>query len=257
MNEKAQAAIEQYALVPERLPRHVAVIMDGNGRWAKQRGNMRVFGHKNAIKAVRDTTEACAELGIDYLTLYAFSTENWQRPKYEIDALMRLLVDTIRKEIKTLQDNDIRLATIGNTDQLPDKTREKLFWAMEETKHNSQLTLTLALSYGARHDMNMAVQRLAAEVKSGELQPEDITQDHIARALSTAHMPDPELLIRTSGEFRVSNFLLWEIAYTEFYITEIFWPDFRREHLYAALKDYQGRERRLGKTSEQLESSAS
>ena len=252
MEDQATAILEQYALDASRLPRHVAVIMDGNGRWAKQRGNLRIFGHKNAIKAVRDTTEACAEIGIDYLTLYAFSTENWQRPKREVDALMSLLVDTIKKEINTLQDNDIRLTTIGDPDALPPKTREKLTWAIEKTRHNARMTLTLALSYGARFDIQTAVQKIAQQVQSGELLPEAISQDHISRALSTANMPDPELLIRTSGEHRISNFLLWELAYTEFYITDIFWPDFRREHLYAALKDYQGRERRLGKTSEQL-----
>lgn len=239
----------------DELPRHVAVIMDGNGRWAKKRGNLRVFGHQNAIKSVRDTTEACAELGIPYLTLYAFSTENWRRPRREVSALMKLLVSTLRKEIKTLQDNDIRLNAIGNLSDLPDSTREELLRGIEETRHNERMTLTLALSYGARSDLTNAMRQLAKKVAAGEIAPEQINETLVGVHLSTATLPDPELLIRTSGEFRISNFLLWEIAYAELHITQTLWPDFRREHLYDALRDFARRERRFGQTSEQLPAS--
>lgn len=238
----------------DRLPRHVAVIMDGNGRWAKKRGNLRVFGHRSAVKAVRDTTEAAAELGIEYLTLYAFSTENWNRPKLEVNALMTLLVETIGKEISTLMDNDIRLHTIGETDRLPANAAKELRKAMETTKNNKRMTLTLALSYGGRNDILSAAKALASAAQSGDLNPEDITEEQLSAALSTTGMPDPELMIRTSGEFRISNFLLWEIAYAELFITDTLWPDFRREHLYEALVDFQKRERRFGKISEQIQS---
>lgn len=238
----------------DALPRHVAVIMDGNGRWARQKGNDRIFGHRSAIKAVRDTTEACAELGVSHLTLYAFSTENWRRPKAEVMALMALLVDTIRKETKTLMDNSVRLKSIGFTDQLPGNAQRNLEEAKELTRDNDKMTLTLALSYGSRSDIVKGMQNLARKVKDGSLEPENITEEMISQSLSTSYAPDPELLIRTSGEHRISNFLLWEIAYTEIYFTPKFWPDFRREDLYEAILDFQQRERRFGQISEQIKS---
>ena len=238
----------------QALPQHVAVIMDGNGRWARTKGNDRIFGHRSAIKAVRDTTEACAELGVPYLTLYAFSTENWRRPKTEVMALMALLVETIRKETKTLMDNSVRLKAIGFTDQLPGNAQRNLAEAMEMTKDNDRMTLTLALSYGSRADIVHGMQQLAQQVKAGTLDPEQIDEQKISQSLSTHYAPDPELLIRTSGEHRISNFLLWEIAYTEIYFTPKFWPDFRREDLYEAILDYQKRERRFGQISEQIKS---
>ena len=234
------------------LPQHIAVIMDGNGRWAKKKGAMRVFGHKNAIEAVRDTTEACAEIGIKYLTLYAFSTENWNRPKAEVNALMELLVMTIRKEINTLQKNNVRLQAIGNLANLPGNCQQQLQDAMKQTSSNTGLTLVLALSYSGRWEITDAVQQLSREVKAGTLDPESINAEVFERYLTTRDIPDPELLIRTSGEMRISNFLLWQLAYTELYITEVLWPDFRREHLYGAIDAYQKRERRFGKTSEQI-----
>lgn len=234
------------------LPKHVAVIMDGNGRWAKKQGGIRIFGHQSAITAVRDTVEAAAELGIQYLTLYAFSTENWNRPQYEVNALMQLLVSTIRKETATLTKNNIRLQTIGNTASLPASCQRELYEAIEETKDNTRMTLVLALSYSGRWDIAQAVSKIGRAIKAGTLQPEEVTETNFGNFLATADMPDPELLIRTSGEQRISNFLLWQMAYTELYITEILWPDFRKENLYQALVSYQARERRFGKTSEQL-----
>ena len=234
------------------LPRHIAVIMDGNGRWAKQRGGLRIFGHQNAIKAVRDTVEGAAELGVEYLTLYAFSTENWSRPMEEVSALMTLLVSTIRKETATLNKNNIRLQTVGNTASLPKACQRELMEAMELTKQNTRMTLVLALSYSGRWDITQAMQQVAREVQQGRLQADDINEATIAAHLSTAGIPDPELLIRTSGEQRISNFLLWQLAYTELYITELLWPDFRKEQLYEAIISFQRRERRFGKTSEQI-----
>ncbi len=213
---------------------------------------MRIFGHRNAIQAVKDVTEGCAELGVKYLTLYAFSTENWTRPKAEVDGLMELLVSTIKGEIKTLMDNKVRLTTIGETSQLPPDCQNNLAWAMNQTKNNTGLTLILALSYGGRREIINAVKQLAAAVKSGKMAPEEINEQVLENYLQTSGIPDPELLIRTSGEMRVSNFLLWQIAYTELFITPTLWPDFRREHLYEAIWSYQQRERRFGKTSEQL-----
>lgn len=236
-----------------KLPKHIAVIMDGNGRWAKKKGAMRVFGHKNAIKAVREVTEACAELGIAYLTLYAFSTENWNRPQKEVDALMQLLVTTIRKETDTLTKNNIRLSTIGNTKQLPEECQKELAEAIEITSKNTGLNLILALSYSGRWDICQALKRIAQDIESRTLSSEQINDQLIEQYLASKHIPDPELLIRTSGEFRISNFYLWQIAYTEIYITSILWPDFRKEHLYEALADYQRRERRFGKISEQIQ----
>jgi len=226
--------------------------MDGNGRWAKSQGAARVFGHKNAIKAVRDTTEGCAELGVEYLTLYAFSTENWNRPKLEVNALMQLLVATINKEIKTLMDNDIKLTAIGDIASLPESCQRKLAQAMETTSKNKRMTLVLALSYSGKWDITNAVKQIALKCESGTLKAENITNEIIENHLSTSGIPDPELLIRTSGEQRISNFLLWQMAYTEFFITDTLWPDFRREHLYEAIVSYQTRERRFGKTSEQI-----
>ncbi|EAY27824.1 isoprenyl transferase [Microscilla marina] len=236
----------------ENLPQHIAVIMDGNGRWAKKKGARRVFGHKNAVKAVRDVTEASAELGIKYLTLYAFSTENWSRPKAEVEALMKLLVSTIRKEVKTLVKNNVKLQSIGNRDDLPKGCQRELAEAIELTKDHTGLTLTLALSYSGRWDIVNAVKDIAHDVKNGKVDPHDINTNLFSKYLSTDKMPDPELMIRTSGEMRVSNFLLWQLAYSEIYISPILWPDFRREHLYEAIIDYQKRERRFGKTSEQV-----
>ncbi len=241
---------EQISL--EKLPRHVAIIMDGNGRWAKGKGKFRIFGHQNGVKAVRETTEAAAELGIGYLTMYAFSTENWNRPKEEVNALMDLLVNTIEKELPTLQKNSIRLQAIGDVESLPQSCRNKLAGAIQATSLNTGMTLILALSYSSQWDLVQATKKIAEAVTIGELQPSEITADHINSRLSTAAYPHPELLVRTSGELRISNFLLWEIAYSELYFTEVLWPDFRKEHLYEALLDYQKRERRFGKTSEQI-----
>jgi undecaprenyl diphosphate synthase len=236
----------------DALPKHVAVIMDGNGRWAKMKGKIRTFGHENGVKAVRDTVEAAAELGVSYLTLYAFSTENWNRPKYEINALMTLLVSTISKETKTLMDNNIRLESIGDMSALPKKCMNELLEAKTKTAGNQRMTLVLALSYSSRWEIKEAMKKIAIQIKSGELQPENITETTIAENLNTAGMPDPELLIRTSGEHRISNFLLWQISYAELYFTNKLWPDFRKEDLYEAIVSYQRRERRFGKTSEQL-----
>lgn len=236
------------------LPEHIAVIMDGNGRWARKRGNQRVFGHRNAIKAVRDTTEAAAELGVKFLTLYAFSTENWRRPKLEVDALMTLLVDSLRKETATLMDNDIRLHAIGNLDQLPGACQRRLQEVIEITQGNTRMTLNLALSYGARADILQATRKIAEQVQAGKLDATEIDESTFSNALSTGQIPDPELLIRTSGEYRISNFLLWEIAYAELYMTSKLWPDFRKEDLYEAILDFQKRERRFGKISEQINS---
>ena len=226
--------------------------MDGNGRWAKRKGGLRIFGHQNAIAAVRETIEASAELGIEYLTLYAFSTENWSRPESEVNALMQLLVSTIRKETATLNKNNIRLRTIGDTVSLPKLCRKELLEAIAITAGNTRMTLNLALSYSGRWDITQAIQQISALAAAGELSVSNITEQVVADHLSTAGLPDPELLIRTSGEMRISNFLLWQLAYTEMYITDLLWPDFRKEHLYEAILFYQSRERRFGKTSEQL-----
>ncbi len=226
--------------------------MDGNGRWAKEHGMPRVFGHRNGVKAVRETTEACTELGVQYLTLYAFSTENWNRPEAEVNALMTLLVETIKNEIKTLNQNGVRLKAIGDLNRLPEKSRKTLLKAIDDTKQNDRMTLVLALNYSAKWEIVEATRKLAQAAKAGEIEPADIDDVAFSNALSTAGIPDPELLIRTSGENRISNFLLWQIAYAELYFTPTLWPDFRREHLYQAIIDFQNRERRFGKTSEQL-----
>ena len=234
------------------IPAHVAVIMDGNGRWAKQRGGLRVFGHQSAITAVRETVEEAVQLGVRYLTLYAFSTENWNRPKLEVMALMQLLVHTIRQETATLLKNSIRLEAIGDISTLPVNCQRELAEAMELTKAGSRMTLVLALSYSGRWDLTQAARRMATDVASGQLQPDDVTEATVASYLVTANMPDPALLIRTSGEQRISNFLLWQLAYTELYITDLLWPDFRKEHFQEAIRAYQRRERRFGQTSEQI-----
>lgn len=236
----------------ERLPKHIAIIMDGNGRWAKERGKQRIFGHQSAIQSVRDVSEGCAELGVKYLTLYAFSTENWNRPVAEVTGLMTLLAQTIKNEVVTLNKNNIRLNAIGDLKSLPKSNYDMLMEAIEETKGNTRMTLTLALSYSGRWDLMQASRRMAADVAAGNIKPEEITQDTIDNYLSTAGIPDPELLIRTSGEERISNFLLWQLAYSELYFTPKYWPDFRKDDLYEAILNYQRRERRFGKTSEQV-----
>lgn len=236
----------------ERLPHHIAVIMDGNGRWAKQQGKLRVFGHQNGVGAVRAVSEACAELGVKYLTLYAFSTENWNRSQMEVDTLMRLLSKTIAEEVKTLNDNNIKLNAVGDLLRLPKYNYDALMKAIEDTKNNDRMTLTLCLSYSGRWEITQATKRIAEKVKSGELSIEQIDEKCFSGYLSTSGMPDPELLVRTSGEERISNFLLWQLAYSEFYFTDKFWPDFGKEDLYQAIVDFQSRERRFGKTSEQI-----
>lgn len=237
---------------PDKLPQHIAIIMDGNGRWAKMHGKQRIFGHQNGVTAVREATEAAAELGVKYLTVYAFSTENWNRPKFEVDALMRLLVDSIEKETPTLNKNNIRLNAIGDIESLHKKSYNQLIKTIEATASNDRMTLTLALSYSARSEIVEAVKSIAERVKNNQINLEDIDHQLISANLNTASMPDPELLIRTSGEHRISNFLLWQIAYAELYFTPTLWPDFRKEDLYKAIINYQSRERRFGKTSEQI-----
>lgn len=235
----------------QRLPSHIAIIMDGNGRWAKEKGMQRIFGHQNAIKAVRDSVEGCAELGVRYLTLYAFSLENWNRPALEVDGLMSLLSDSMKNELPTLQKNNIRLNAIGDIDRLPTINKQNLLETIDATKDNDRMTLTLALSYSGRWDVVNATKKIAALVKEG-MPIDEIDEALFAHYLDTAPMPDPELLIRTSGEERISNFMLWQLAYSEFYFTPKFWPDFRKEDLYEAIVKYQSRERRFGMTSEQI-----
>jgi len=235
-----------------RLPEHIAIIMDGNGRWARQKGQLRVFGHKHGVTSVRETAEAAAELGVNYLTLYAFSTENWKRPRAEVNALMKLLVQTIHKETKTLHENNIKLEAIGDLDSLPKVTRDELNAAIRDTKDYDRMTMILALSYSSRWELTQAAGKMAKAIESKTLKPEDINQEKFSSFLTTSKFPDPELLIRTSGEYRISNFHLWQIAYAELYFTSTLWPDFRKEHLYEAIVDFQNRERRFGKTSEQL-----
>jgi undecaprenyl diphosphate synthase len=235
-----------------KLPRHLAVIMDGNGRWARQQGKLRIFGHENGVTAVRQTVENCAKIGISYLTLYAFSTENWNRPKVEVDTLMKLLVASLKKELKTLNKNNIKLNAIGNIASLPNKARNELLEVIEKTSGNTTMTLTLALSYGAREELKTAVQQICTKVKNNIISPENIDETIINNHLYTHNLPDVDLLIRTSGEHRISNFLLWQIAYAELYFIDVFWPDFSEQHLVEAIVNYQHRERRFGKTSEQL-----
>lgn len=239
-------------IVRDRLPRHVAIIMDGNGRWAKREGLARMFGHRKGVETVHKITEAAAEMGIEYLTLYTFSTENWNRPKEEVDALMGLLVDTIAKETPTLMKNNIRLETIGDLNRLPEQTRNRFVGCIRETNKNTGLTLVIALSYSARWEIVRATQMIAAAVKNDLFFVEDINEETISSFMTTHDMPDPDLLIRTSGELRISNFLLWQLAYSELYFTDCLWPEFTEEEFYHAIVDYQHRERRFGKTSEQI-----
>jgi len=236
----------------DRLPEHIAIIMDGNGRWAKQKGKLRIFGHEKGAKAVKQVVEGCAELGVKNLTLYAFSTENWNRPKFEVQTLMKLLISSLKNEIKTLLDNDIKLNAIGDLKALPTKVYRELMAVIDITKNNSKRTLTLALSYGSREELTNAVKQISIKVKKNIISPEKIDESVINEHLYTQNLPDVDLLIRTGGEQRISNFLLWQIAYTELYFTNVFWPDFTNQHLYEAIINYQKRERRFGKTSEQL-----
>ncbi len=235
-----------------KLPKHLAIIMDGNGRWAKQKGRLRVFGHEHGVKAVRDVAVNCSKLGIKYLTLYAFSTENWKRPKLEVDTLMKLLVSSLKKELHTLNENNIKLNAIGNIESLPSRALAELKEVMAKTSSNTTMTLTLALSYGSREEIKKAIQSISTKVKNNIISPENIDETIINNHLYTRNLPDVDLLIRTSGEHRISNFLLWQIAYAELYFIDVFWPDFKEHHLLEALKNYQHRERRFGKTSEQL-----
>lgn len=235
-----------------KIPKHVAIIMDGNGRWAEKHGKARVFGHKQGVESVRSIVEAAGEIGIKHLTLYAFSTENWERPKYEIEAIMNLLVQAIESETESLNKNNVRLSTIGNLNKMPKSVREKLSGCIRALDLNTGLNLNLALSYSSKWEITEAVKKIIQDSENGKLNPNDINDKLFAKYLSTANLPDPELLIRTSGEFRISNFLLWQIAYSELYFTEKLWPDFKKEDLFEAVYDYQNRERRFGKTSEQL-----
>jgi undecaprenyl diphosphate synthase len=234
------------------LPKHLAIIMDGNGRWAKKQGMLRVFGHEKGTKSVKNTVENCAKIGIEFLTLYAFSTENWNRPKIEVDTLMKLLVSALKKELKSLQKNNIKLNAIGNLDNLPAGVRKELEEVIKKTKENTRMTLTLALSYGARDEIINAIKIISEKVKNNIISVDAIEESIINQHLYTQNMPDVDLVIRTSGEHRISNFLLWQIAYAEFYFTDVLWPDFNEEELYKALLSYQKRERRFGKTSEQI-----
>ena len=234
------------------IPRHIAIIMDGNGRWAKKQGMKRVFGHKNGVRSVSDALEAAVELGVEYLTLYAFSTENWNRPKFEINALMDLLVGSLEKELPKMQKNNIRLQTIGNTGSLPDNCRTKLLDVIDKTKNNTGLTLVLALSYSSRWETSAALKKFAKDVQAGSIDIDKIDEETFRNYLETKHIPDPELMLRTSGESRVSNFLLWQMAYTEFMFIDKYWPEFRKEDFFESVYRFQNRERRFGKTSDQL-----
>lgn len=242
----------QNQIKKDRIPKHVAIIMDGNGRWAQKKGNNRIFGHKNGVVAVREAVEAAGETGVKFLTLYAFSTENWNRPKKEIDALMSLLISTIHKEIKELHDKGVRLKTIGDISHLPRKVQDELQSAIDYTANNNGLTLTLALSYSGRWDIKNAVTKIIKDVKENKLSEKNITEETISKYLSTSFMCDPELIIRTSGEYRISNFLLYELAYSELYFLDKFWPDFRKKDFFEAIYNFQNRERRFGKISEQI-----
>jgi len=248
--------VEQITNYPQiqvdRIPKHVAIIMDGNGRWAKKQGLIRIFGHRRGVDAVRHAIEFAAEVGIQYITLYAFSTENWNRPAIEVNALMQLLVDSIEKELPALMKNEIRLKTLGNISQLPSNCAAQLKKAEEKTKDNVKTTLILALSYSGRWDIIEAMKKIGNDIKEGKIQPNEVDDAIVSAALNTAQYPDPDLLIRTSGEQRISNFLLWEIAYSEVYFTDVLWPDFTKNHFLEAIVDYQSRERRFGKTTEQI-----
>ena len=235
-----------------RLPRHIAIIMDGNGRWAKKQGLARMFGHKQGVETVHNITVAATKLGVEYLTLYTFSTENWNRPKEEVDALMTLLIDTIAKETPTLMNNNVRLQTIGDIDRLPEGAKKKFLACIEQTSHNTGLTMVLALSYSARWEITEVVRQAVRDAQAGSVRPEDVNEQWVSSLMTTKAIPDPDLLIRTSGEYRISNFLLWQLAYSELYFTDCLWPEFTEEEFYKAIVDYQKRERRFGKTSEQI-----
>lgn len=239
-------------ILTDKLPKHIAIIMDGNGRWAKQKGMLRAFGHENGAKSVRTTVETCARLGVGYLTLYAFSTENWNRPKLEVEMLMKLLINSLKNEVKTLSENNIRLNAIGNLDRLPKSAKKELLEVIEATQNNNRMVLTLALSYGSQEEIISAVKAIALKVKNNIISTDDIDETIINQHLYTQNLPDVDLLIRTSGEQRISNFLLWQIAYAELYFTPVLWPDFSDEDLYGAIVSYQKRERRFGKTSDQI-----
>ena len=239
-----------------KIPNHIAIIMDGNGRWAKKRGLPRVAGHKRGVDTVREIVEACSQIGVKYLTLYTFSTENWKRPKDEVSTLMRLLLNSLRDQVNELNENDVRLTTIGNIDSLPIEVQNQLRSDIERTKNNKKIVLNLALSYSGRWELLEAIKLISSEVKQGNLQLNEITESLVSQKLTTKNMPDPDLVIRTSGEFRVSNFLLWQIAYSEFVITETLWPDFSKKSLYEAIQVFQKRERRFGKVSEQIKKNA-
>ncbi len=239
-----------------KVPNHIAIIMDGNGRWAKQQGMKRVFGHRNALTAVREAVAAASDIGSKFITLYAFSTENWNRPKLEVDALMSLLVTSLKKEVPEFQKNGIKVNNIGNIEQLPKKAREVLKEVIEKTSNNSTITLTFALSYGSREEIVNAIKNISKKVVNNEIEIKKISEKIINNHLYTFNLPDVDLMIRTSGEQRISNFLLWQMAYAELYFTEVLWPDFRKEHLFDAIIDYQNRERRFGKTSEQIDANA-
>ena len=245
-------SIKDIQLDPKRIPKHVAIIMDGNGRWAQKKGELRIFGHTNGVDSVREALTAAVEIGVQYLTLYAFSTENWNRPQEEIAALMNLLVQSIYNEIDELNNKGVKLETIGDVEILPKSCQNALVDAKKKTKDNQKITLILALSYSSRREISHAIQKMTKEVVDGNLKSEAINEDLISSYLSTANYPDPELLIRTSGENRVSNFLMWQLAYTELYFTKILWPDFKKKNFYKAIFDYQKRERRFGKTSQQI-----
>jgi undecaprenyl diphosphate synthase len=237
----------------QRLPRHIAIIMDGNGRWAKEKGQDRLYGHFHGVESVRNIVEGCAELGVEYLTLYAFSTENWDRPQYEVTGLIELLVETIRKETETLNKNNIKLHVIGDVKMLPEYAQKELNESLQITSQNTGLNLVMALSYSSRWELVQAVQHIAEDVKAGKVDPAAITQNTLQQYLATSNFPDPELMIRTSGEYRISNFLLYQLAYAELYFTNVRWPDFRKENLYEAILDFQSRERRFGKTGDQVQ----
>ena len=252
---QSDKALQEELKKSGNIPTHIAIIMDGNGRWAKKRGLPRVAGHRRGVETVREIVETCAEIGVKYLTLYTFSTENWKRPKDEVSTLMRLLLKSLKDRLDELDKNDIKLTCIGNIDSLPDVVQRQLFEDIERTKNNKRMTLNLALSYSGRWELLEAVKNIFRDVSTGKLSADAITEKCISDHLTTKNMPDPELLIRTSGEFRVSNFLLWQIAYSEFVILDVLWPDFSRQHLYDAIKQYQKRERRFGKVSEQIHNS--
>lgn len=252
IQSQSDEKLQQELIKSGEIPTHIAIIMDGNGRWAKKRGLPRVAGHKRGVDTVKEITETCAELGVKYLTLYTFSTENWKRPKEEVSTLMRLLLRSLRERVGELNDNNIKLTTIGNVHSLPQEVQDELFEAIDKTKNNKRMTLNLALSYSGRWELLEAINEIARLVSNGELSTKEINEKCVADHLTTKNIPDPDLLIRTSGEFRVSNFLLWQIAYTEFYISDVFWPDFGRKELYEAVRSFQQRERRFGKVSDQL-----